>query len=134
MKYLIILVLSLLGFFLAGYINLKTERKEKLVCVIGNDCNKVIKSKYGKTFGMDNTFLGMIYYLVVLILALDVLIFPWIVSVGLFYWVFFLITLGAALFSVYLTIIQLFVIKELCEYCLLTALNTILIFVLFIVL
>lgn len=133
MKFELILVLAFLGLVLASYINKKKSKKEVLHCIIGEDCNKVINSRFGKTFGVENTLLGMVYYVIVLLLSLIVLT-NLIALQGLFYWIFFLVLAGSAAFSLYLTIIQLFVLKELCEYCLVSALNTILIFGVYILL
>lgn len=134
MKFELITILAILGFFLSLHIYRKISRKEKIVCVIGKDCDKVLKSKFGKTFGIDNTLLGMAYYVVVFILAFGILIFPTILDINLFNTAFLVLLTGAAAFSLYLTIIQLFILKELCEYCLMSALNTILIFIIYIIL
>ena len=112
-----LVVLSLFGLVLSSYIYYKRTRKQELVCVIGDDCNKVIKSKYGKTFIIPNDVVGIFYYILILISSLIFLIFPEfltnLVVLGRF------IVVGiAALFSVYLSLVQIFILKELCEYCL----------------
>jgi uncharacterized membrane protein len=132
MKYDWTLILATLGFLLANYVRLKTMRNEKLVCVVGNDCNKVVRSKYGRTFGMDNTILGMLYYLFLITAMLIILTNPVVLDYSLFS-VGLLISAGlAALFSLYLTFIQVFVLKELCEYCLFSSVLVIIIFIILI--
>ena len=112
-----LIILSLFGLILSAYIHIKTTKKEKLVCAIGNDCNKVINSKYGKTFILSNDVIGILYYLLILISTIIFLIFPEYLT-GLIILVRLIIVGGAALFSVYLTFVQIFILKELCEYCL----------------
>ncbi len=123
-----ILILAIAGFLVSGFIYYKKSRKEKLVCVIGEDCDKVIRSKYGVTFGIDNTILGMLYYVAVAVGA--VLLLSGIAVVLGFSVLDVLIVAGlfAALFSLYLAFIQIFIIKEYCEYCLTSAAITIAIF------
>jgi len=116
-----LLVLATLGFFLTSYIWYKKAYKQKLVCAIGHDCEKVINSKYSKIFFIDNTVIGILYYLFMALSA----IFSF---SGLFITLRAIGSAGAALFSLYLTYIQLAVLKEWCEYCLASALISIAIF------
>ena len=133
MIYLYTLIFGIIGIFLASYIWRKKSRKEKLVCIIGKDCNKVIESKYGKTLGIENTLLGILYYIFVMALSLIFILFPAFFYINMLSTGFLIISASAALFSFYLTLIQLFVIKELCEYCLANAMITITIFIIFLV-
>ena len=120
-----IIAVALLGFLNALYIYVKKKHKQKLLCFIGSDCNKVIGSKYGTLFGFDNTLLGMVYY-AFLILALLFTPFlgisSFVVLGGLR-----IAAGGAALMSLYLLYIQLIVLKEWCDYCLIASLINILI-------
>jgi uncharacterized membrane protein len=122
-----ILALAFLGFVDLFYISWKKKKKQKLVCVLGSDCNKVINSSYASLFGVDNTKMGMIYYalLFFFVLMLPFTSLPFIVTLGLFF-----MSVAAALTSVYLLVIQLFVLKEQCDYCLVAALINILLFLL----
>ena len=112
------LYLSILGLIIAFNIWHKKKNKEKLFCVLGKNCNKVIKSKYATTFGIDNTVTGMLYYVFVAIASLIAILFPAILNFSLFSIGFIIISGIAALFSLYLIYVQLFVLRELCEYCL----------------
>ncbi|MGA2130051.1 MAG: vitamin K epoxide reductase family protein [Candidatus Pacearchaeota archaeon] len=128
-QYLLALILSVIGFALAYHIWNKKASKEKLVCIIGEDCSKVVESKYGKTFGIDNTVLGMLYYFFVMVAALVTLFLPMFLTIPLFVKGFLAIAGLSALFSLYLTFVQVVFLKEFCEYCLGNTLITILIFV-----
>ena len=110
----LLIILSTAGLILSIYINQKKNKKQKLVCVIGQDCDKVIRSKYGKTFGIENTLLGILYFLFILAAAL----LNWAASIILPLYITFTASAGSAAFSAYLTGVQLFVLKEWCEYCL----------------
>lgn len=115
----LILILALAGFAVSFNINFKKNKKEKLVCLIGEDCDKVVHSRYATTFGVDNQIFGMIYYFSIAIFAATLisgLIWPPVIVL-----LFKLATIGAALFSVYLIGIQAFVLKEWCEWCLVSA-------------
>lgn len=126
---ILVLPLGLLGFIISWYIYYKKARNENLVCLIGQDCNKVLNSKYNKTFGLPNELLGMLYYGAVVLFMLVLLFgFNQIGFISLFV---FLIIIGglAAVFSVILIFIQAFILKEWCEYCLASAAISILIFI-----
>lgn len=115
-----IFALAIGGLAISGYILRSKITNEKLVCFIGDDCNKVVKSKYGYLFrGLPNEFFGAIYYLAVIgavILGLEkTLLFQ--VPAGL-----------AFLASLYLAGIQVRILKEWCEFCLTTALINAVIF------
>jgi uncharacterized membrane protein len=109
------------------------ENNGKLVCVIGKDCNTVIHSEHAKTLGVENTILGMLYYVFVIAVSLAVFLFPSILTISFFSIVFLIVAGAAALFSVYLTGVQLFVLKELCEYCLASTAMVIVIFVILVI-
>jgi uncharacterized membrane protein len=107
-------ILGIIGLILSFLIFYSKERNKKLICFIGKDCNKVIHSKYARTFGLRNEIIGMIFYLLVIINV------PYL-------WV---ISLVALVSSIYLFIIQVFKLKEYCDYCILTGIINLGIFLL----
>ncbi len=126
-----IIAVAVLGFLDALYIYVKKKRDEKLVCVIGSDCNTVIRSRYAALFGVDNTVMGMVYYIAVIL----VLIFSPYMGISTFVvlWGLRIVAGLAAMMSVYLLYIQLVVLKEWCDYCFLAALvNIVLAILLFV--
>ncbi len=112
------LILAIIGFALSFYIWNKKTRNEELYCIIGEDCNKVIHSEYAETFGIENTVLGMVYYTGIFIISWVSIMWPKTLMFSFFLTSHLIITGLAALVSLYLTFIQLFKIRELCEYCL----------------
>jgi uncharacterized membrane protein len=124
-----ITVLALVGFGLASYIHVHKKARQKLVCPLRSNCETVIHSDYSKFLGVPVEALGMIYYVLAasfhfLLIALPAIVSP---SVLLFTLV---ISTAAFLFSLYLLSIQFFIIKQLCTWCIISAIISTLIFLL----
>ena len=120
------IILGSIGTINSYYIYHKKIRNQPLVCnIIGKNCNKVIRSKYGSVFGIDNTLFGILYYAGIALYGLGSIFFSNLAALEPYvFWA----TAGAALFSAYLLYAQIFVLKEYCQYCLLSALLSIIIF------
>lgn len=129
LKEILLVLFSVFGFGISFYIWNQTKRhKKKLKCIIGDGgCNAVVKSKYSKIFGIDNTILGMLYYFFIFASAIVLLIYP---LTALSYFALGEKTLVsmAATISVLLTFIQFFVLKQYCEYCTFANITNVLIF------
>ena len=116
MKKILILIFSLIGFSFSLFLYL--NRPDSSFCTFSG-CNYVLTSKFSKTLGIDNSILGIFYFLLVGILAylnkekiLKILSIP------------------GALFALYLIFVMLFILKEICYYCLIVDLSAIIILVL----
>lgn len=118
-EYVSIIFLGFAGFTLAAYLHHKKKRKtEHLVCPFKGNCSEVIQSDYSRFLGVPVELMGMGYYVFIALGYGAVLIWP---SV---FWLEFgllIASSGAFLFSVYLTFIQFFNLKQLCTWCLLSA-------------
>jgi uncharacterized membrane protein len=111
---ILILIFSLIGLLFSLYLYL--NRPDSSFCTFGG-CNSVLTSKFSKTLGVDNSLLGIFYFLLVGILTyLSKEKFLKIVSIP------------GALFALYLIFVMLFILKELCYYCLIVDLSAIIIF------
>jgi uncharacterized membrane protein len=111
--FLAVLGLLALGLLISAYILYTQRTGKKLYCLIGDKCDIVTKSEYSKTFGIDNSLLGIFYYGALLaVFALGISV-PWPLVL--------LLSAIASIFSIYLVHIQLFVLRELCDYCMLSA-------------
>jgi len=129
MKHLILIALSIIGFGISYYIWNKKSHHNKLVCLIGDDkCNHVVTSKYSKQFGIDNAILGMLYFVAIIAAGIIQIVVPTFFSIPLVSWGLLLATAGSVLFSLYLTFVQLAILKEICEYCMASGVVNILIF------
>jgi len=124
-----ILVLAFCGFFVAKHIRTQKIKDKPLVCMVGFDCHAVVHSDYSRFMGVPVEALGMVYYASVFIFYLLLAIFEVVLSVNFLNFII-LTSLIAVLFSVYLIIVQIFVLRKGCSWCFVSALLSILIFVL----
>ena len=113
MVYLIIQLLSIIGLILSLYAfyvveKMKKEKKYKATCDISDkvSCTKAFGSKYGKTFGLSNSIYGMVFYIIIFILAIF----------GLNNYIFYLSILSVIV-SIYLAYILYFKVKSFCLVC-----------------
>ena len=122
MNGLYLIILSLIGFAASFYIFISKKQNKKLYCILGQDCDDVVKSDYGKTFGIENTVPGMAYYALIFMYGVYMLSNGNIFKYGVFY--YFVVSASAltVLFSAYLTSVQAFVLKKWCEFCLISSL------------
>lgn len=125
-----IILFAFLGLIDSGYIFYKKIKKERLICFVGNDCNKVIDSKYSSVFGIPNEALGILFYVGVF----GFFLFSWI-GIDVVFDIQFVLLFRVAVFlalisSIFLTAIQIFILKEWCEYCLFAAATNLAIFIL----
>lgn len=111
--YIIIAVLSFLGFVVSLFIYSKTNK----FCRKGENCDLVIGSKYGKIFGIDLSIYGVIYYLINLFLTIIIYFSLFSSYINIVPLVLILTIVLGFIFSLYLLYIQLFVIKKICKKC-----------------
>lgn len=122
-----IIILGLAGFILANFIHNKKKLKKPLICPLRFKCTNVIESDYSKILGINIEVLGMIYYatLVVGYSLSSFFLFSFVLNLA-----FFILCFGAVIFSVYLLLLQAFVIKEWCMWCVFSACISTIIFIL----
>ena len=102
-------IVALAGVLVAGYLTWVHYDGSALVCVVGGGCETVQKSEYAEIAGVPVAALGLVGYTIVLALvAWDApaarLAAATVALVGL-------------LFSMYLLVLQLFVIDAVCVWC-----------------
>ena len=126
----IILALSLIGFSDASYLAIKHYEGAPVICSVLEGCNKVTASVYSVLGGIPVALLGVIYYFLILIFAVWYL---WNRNENHFKGLMRLSVAGflASLWFVYL---QIFVIKAICLYCMISAFISTIIFLLFLIL
>jgi len=102
-------VVALAGIVVAGYLTWVHFDDAALVCVAGGGCETVQESEYAEIAGIPVAALGLVAYAIVL---------------GLVVWDAPAARLGAAtivfvgvLFSMYLLVLQIFVIDAVCVWC-----------------
>jgi uncharacterized membrane protein len=113
---ILLLIFSLIGFLFSLYLYY-VNTHDSSICSFGG-CNSVLTSEFSKTLGIDNSILGIFYFLIVGILNyLNKEKFLKILS-GI-----------GAIFALYLIFVMLFILKEICYYCLIVDLSAIIIFI-----
>lgn len=114
---ILVILLSVLGLLNTGYLIRCKLTKKPVLCLFFPDewCAKVQTSKYAKTFGIPNAYLGFIMYLALLISTIlfsKAIISSFIIKL--------IISFGFA-FSLYFLILQAFIIRAFCTWCVLSA-------------
>lgn len=115
----LLFTLDAIGVSITTYLIGKRRAAEAPVCPIGNDCTKVLTSKYNHLFGIHNDVAGLGFYLVAgTITALLVLeTGPTALLVDLLT----LLLVGASMMSLIFTYIQWRVLKAWCFWCVTSA-------------
>ena len=126
---ILLIILGTLGLATAMYIPYKKRSQKVFVCLPGQDCNRVLHSKYNKFFGFPNEYLGILYYSIVVLggffLIYTIELFSFITT----FQILFIGGLLSTLFSLYFVFIMWRVLKEWCHYCLVSAFASISIFI-----
>jgi uncharacterized membrane protein len=117
MKKILILIFSFFGFVFSLY--LYFSRPDSSFCTFSG-CNYVLNSKFSKTLGIENSLLGVFYFLMIGVLAY--------LNKGKFLKI---LSTAGAIFALYFIFVMLFILKEICYYCLIIDFSAIIIFLLF---
>ena len=108
--------LAALGVLLAGYLTVtKLGAESPLFCEAGSGCDIVQASRYGVFFGVPTALWGALVYAGIGVLALVGL------DTGRWLAAFLLAVVGVS-FSAYLSYLELFEIRAICGYCVISAL------------
>ena len=118
--HIILIFAAFSGFLLSFYIRHKKHANEKLICPLDSNCESVIHSDYSVFWGVPVEILGMVYYGVIAVSYGVFLMFPQLVSTFTVFLALVLSTV-AFFFSLYLTSIQIFAIRQICTWCLVSA-------------
>lgn len=116
----IITIFALGGFSLALFIFRSKRKAKPIACPMDGHCDDVVRSEFSKFFGIPVEILGMIYYFSV-VFAYSVFYFRSDLVVPLAAFGMFGLTSFSFLFSLYLTFIQAFNLKQWCVWCLTSA-------------
>lgn len=140
-----IVVLAVGGFFIARYIRRHKTQNTPLVCPVRFDCHTVVHSDYARFLGIPVEILGMLYYALTAIVYLIFILSPYTISYNYislynipflsqygFYInisIMFCLSLVAFLFSAYLIVVQIFILKKGCSWCIVSAFVCLVIFI-----
>jgi len=120
--------LTLLGLSISVYIWYGQRFRRPIACWTRH-CTRVIQSPYSRLLGVHNSAIGCWVFLLIFLMT-------WLRHAGLepwptlTAWTVALLSLTGTLVSAYLTYIQLFVLKGICNWCLTSALLILAIFIL----
>ncbi len=119
-SHIILILAAIGGFFIALYIHHTKRRGENVVCPLDFKCDQVIRSKYSKLFGINVENWGIAYYSFTALSYIIFLAFPAILNLK-FVLITLILSMIAFIFSIYLTFIQAFKLREWCTWCLISA-------------
>ncbi|OGE86518.1 MAG: hypothetical protein A3J48_00145 [Candidatus Doudnabacteria bacterium RIFCSPHIGHO2_02_FULL_46_11] len=126
MAYIVLIAtLAAVGIINTAYLSYHSITKKPVTCLFFPPewCQKVQSSKFSKTLGIPNSMAGFAIYLAIFVLSL--LYFQGEVSFTPIRW---LIVIGFA-FSMHFTLIQAFVLRAFCTWCVLSAIDFTLMFI-----
>lgn len=107
---MIIRIFGIIGLIVSLYLIYAYDFSKSIVCV-GSGCEIVANSSYSKFLNISLPYWGFLFYLSVIVLSF---------IKKLENFLLFILIVGA-IFSIYLTIVELFIIKAVCIWCLISA-------------
>ena len=116
---LLIFIFSVVGILDTSYLIYHMVRKTPVKCFLFPKewCLKVQQSKQSKTFGIPNPIAGFFIYSAILLLF-----FLYLNGSAPFFFIQILIAIGF-LFSIYFVFVQAFILRAFCTWCMLSAVN-----------
>ena len=117
------LALTLIGIAVAVYVARGNYTGQPLWCPIIDGCNVVVNSPYSRVFGVPMSYFGFIYYLYMFALAARLAFEPF--SNSLRFRAVLYAAMGAVS-SMYFMYLQVAFIREVCSYCLIAAVTSLL--------
>lgn len=117
-------IFALIGLGDAVYLTVHHYTNEKVPCSLITGCEQVLTSEYAEMFGIPTALFGAFAYFLAFCLAL-------LAAFGnrKMWFVYGLMTTVMFIFTVYLVYLQGIVIEAFCQFCLLSALTTTVLFI-----
>lgn len=122
-KYFLSLIISLIAFFIASYLSILHFKDSVPPCTFSG-CEVVLTSKYSEVFGVPVALYGAIFYLLLTVLS-TILITSYNKRVNL---IFVLLSSAGFISTLYFLFLQTALIKEFCQYCIITEILSLSIF------
>lgn len=120
-----ICAVGIIGLFISSYLWYQYSQPTPLICA--SDCEKVRQSKYAIVYGVSMPVFGVLYYLFLLSLSFFSLFKRKISKLTIT--TLWIANFSALLFSGYLTYLEIWVIKGICQWCVASAICVTLLFV-----
>lgn len=109
--------LGFLGFITAFYLTIEHYRGLPVNCIVLSGCDKVLSSGYSEAFGIPVALFGVIYYFFIFCMSLFFLFG----HSKKFLAAALMVTPVGFLASIWFVILQFFIIKSICFYCMVSA-------------
>ena len=123
----IMMVLCVSGILIAGYLTYTSYTNSAIYCVGGSTgCDTVQNSRYSKIVGIPVALIGVLGYVAILAVLIYEKTNGPLSNNGPM--VTFALTLIGVLYSAYLTYLELFIILAICQYCVASAINMLILF------
>jgi dihydroorotate dehydrogenase subfamily 2 len=125
--YLLLVIMALVGVMDAGYLTYEKLANVIPPCSIGifADCGKVLGSSYAMVLGVPLAMIGLVFYAIEFVMATG-----WFLTRKKeFAFGLLITTTGGLLGSIYFVFLQLVIIKAICQYCMVSALVSLLLFI-----
>ena len=116
--------LGFVGFMDALYLTFEHYSGGQVNCIVTTGCDKVLSGPYSEVFGIPIALIGVIYYLFVFSAAL---FFLFDIS-HKFFRLALLASAAGFLASLWFISLQLFIVKAICFYCMISAFCSIMLF------
>lgn len=115
-----LIVLALVGLVDATYLTVKHYTGEPLECSLVAGCEAVLNSGYSMVLGVPVALGGVLYYASIFLLVYYIMLTQ---SEKLFK-LLGVVVVGGMLATIYFVSLQVFVIKSICQYCMISAVVT----------
>ena len=120
------LIVSFVGFLDSSYLTAEHYLSAPVPCgLFGGNCEKVLNSQYSMIFGIPTALLGAFYYLVFFIAS----VFFIQEKKPIFLKYLSIYSCAGLATSIWLVTLQFFIIKAICQYCMLSALTSTVLFI-----
>ncbi len=120
------LIIAAIGFSDATYLAAKYYLGEPVTCSILGGCEQVTSSVYATVEGVPVALAGAVFYLFLLLSAVAYIDTKW----RIFSWMMTRCTIFGFLASLWFAYLQIFVLRAICLYCMVSALTSTLLFLL----
>lgn len=121
----IFIVVSFIGFLDATYLTVQHYNQGILPCYIFSGCDKILTSSYAAVFGVPVSLFGSLFYLSVLVAAIFYIDTRHKISLTA---LAYLPVIGFAA-TLWFLFVQLFIIKAICFYCMVSATSSMMLFI-----